>query len=146
MEYALKRFGGNREKSAPVLEHLGISSRGYLLATVHRAENTDARERLAAIVQALESLEEPVVLPVHPRLRDALARLDFVPSGRVQMIDPVGYADMIALERHARAILTDSGGVQKEAYWLGVPCITMRVETEWIETVESGWNVLTGGD
>jgi UDP-N-acetylglucosamine 2-epimerase len=97
-------------------------------------------------MRALEMLGEPVVLPAHPRLRAALAQIEYRPDGNVGLIDPVGYFEMIALERHARAILTDSGGVQKEAYWLGVPCITLRDETEWVETIEAGWNVLAGAE
>jgi UDP-GlcNAc3NAcA epimerase len=118
----------------------------YLLATVHRAENTDDAGRLTAIMRALEMLGEPVVLPAHPRLRVALAQIEYRAVGNVRLIDPVGYFEMIALERHARAILTDSGGVQKEAYWVGVPCITLRDETEWVETIEAGWNVLAGAE
>ena len=144
MAEALQQFGASSE--SPLSDRFGVVRGKYLLATVHRAENTDAPERLNAIVRALEALDEPVVLPAHPRLREALARNSIVPGGGVRLIDAVGYADMVALERNARAILTDSGGVQKEAYWLGVPCITLRDETEWVETVEAGWNVLAGAD
>ncbi len=118
----------------------------YLLATIHRAENTDDHERLKLLLVALASIEETVVLPIHPRTKQAIGGTGLAELSGIQFIDPVGYADMVALERSARMILTDSGGVQKEAYWLGVPCLTLREETEWTETVEAGWNVLTGVD
>ncbi len=131
-----------------VLARLGLMERGYLLATVHRAENTDDLARLRNIMSALDALDEPVLFPVHPRTRNALERLAAEVSWRsnVRPIEPVGYLDMVRLMRSARMILTDSGGVQKEAYWLGVPCITLREETEWVETVQAGWNVLAGAD
>jgi len=129
-----------------VLSHLGLKPKGFLLATVHRAENTDNPEVFRAILKALDAVEEPVVLPLHPRARKALADMDYRPSPHVRIVDPLGYLDMVALEQAARLILTDSGGVQKEAYWLGVPCVTLRPETEWVETVRVGWNVLAGSD
>ena len=132
-----------------VLETLALKSGHFLLVTVHRAENTDDLGRLAAIVAALGALGgagETVVFPAHPRTRKALASLGVEPLPRVRIIEPVGYLDMVRLEGAARAILTDSGGVQKEAYWLGVPCVTLRDETEWVETVAHGWNVLAGAD
>jgi UDP-GlcNAc3NAcA epimerase len=144
MAEAVQQFGALAEET--IVERLGAVRGGYVLATVHRAENTDDPERLKAIVRAFEALDEPVIVPAHPRLCEALGRNSIVPGGGVRLIDPVGYFDMIALERNARAILTDSGGVQKEAYWLGVPCVTLRNETEWVETVEAGWNVLAGAD
>ena len=119
---------------------------GYALATVHRAENTDDPERLQSIVTALEHLSGnglPVVLPLHPRTRQRLASAD-ISTKNLRVIDPVSYGEAIDLEASARVILTDSGGVQKEAYWLGVPCVTMRDETEWVETLAEGWNVLAG--
>jgi UDP-N-acetylglucosamine 2-epimerase len=147
MAEALLQFSAPaRERQDEILEQLGVTHGAYLLATVHRAENTDDPDRLRAIVRALEAVDEPVLVPAHPRLREALGRISTVPGGAVRLIDPIGYLDMIALERSARAILTDSGGVQKEAYWLGVPCVTLRDETEWVETVAAGWNVLAGAD
>jgi UDP-GlcNAc3NAcA epimerase len=131
---------------ADLLAGLGVRPRGYLLATVHRAGNTDDPARLGAIVAALNSLTEPVLFPVHPRTAKALAALPAPLAAHVRSIPPVGYLEMIALERNARLILTDSGGVQKEAYWLAVPCLTLREETEWVETVEQGWNCLVGAD
>ena len=126
-----------------VLERLGVQPGGYVLSTIHRAENTDVPQRLAAIVGglALVAQELPVILPLHPRTRKLAAEqgLDF---GGIQVTDPVGYLDMVRLEQAAAVIATDSGGVQKEAYFYGVPCVTMRDETEWTELVESGRNTL----
>lgn len=128
------------------LERLGLRTGEYLLATVHRASNTDNPENLAAIMAALSAAGEPMVFPVHPRTHKALESAGIIMGDNIEAIEPVSYLEMLALERHARKILTDSGGVQKEAMWLGVPCITMRDETEWVETVECGWNTLTGTD
>jgi UDP-N-acetylglucosamine 2-epimerase len=124
------------------VEHLGLHSKGYLLTTVHRAENTDNPERLADILKAFNLLEEPIVWPIHPRTRKKLAEVEYQPAVHVHLIEPVGPIEMAGLENNARLILTDSGGVQKEAFWLGVPCLTLRNETEWVETVQSGWNFL----
>jgi UDP-GlcNAc3NAcA epimerase len=130
-----------------VLARLGLKKKQYCLATVHRAENTDDRGRLSNILTALGSLGEPVVFPMHPRTRTAVERFGLtVPKAPVQVIEPLGYLDAVALESSARVILTDSGGMQKEAYWLGVPCVTLRDETEWVETVKAGWNVLVEAD
>jgi len=124
----------------------------YALATVHRAENTDDSERLRSIFQALDEIARelmPVILPLHPRTRNALSSLPLTPyptTPQLRLIDPVSYLDMLSLEKNARLILTDSGGVQKEAFILRVPCVTLREETEWVETVEAGWNVLVGAD
>jgi len=118
---------------------------GYVLATIHRAENTDAPDRLEGILEGLAATAEdlPVVLPLHPRTRRAIERqgLERLLT-RLVALEPVGYLDMLALEARARAIVTDSGGVQKEAYFLRVPCVTVRDETEWTETVAAGWNRL----
>jgi len=129
-----------------VISDLALTRGGYVLATVHRAANTDDPHRLADIIDALALLHEPVVLPMHPRTRAALMGTDIEVEPPVRIIDPVGYLDMLALEQGARIVLTDSGGVQKEAYLLGVPCVTLREETEWTETLEGGWNVLAGAD
>ncbi|MBN8509033.1 MAG: UDP-N-acetylglucosamine 2-epimerase (non-hydrolyzing) [Burkholderiales bacterium] len=132
----------------PVLRALGIAPGAYLLVTVHRAENTDDPQRLRAIMAALEHIDDPVVFPVHPRTRKALAVAGWAGPSRpgLHLVEPVGYLDMVGLQLHARAILTDSGGVQKEAYWLGRPCLTLRDNTEWVETVAAGWNTLVGAD
>ncbi|MDY7079294.1 MAG: UDP-N-acetylglucosamine 2-epimerase (non-hydrolyzing) [Chloroflexota bacterium] len=140
------------EQRSDVLARLNLTPGDYALVTVHRPRNTDDPARLRAILSALEEIgqEMPVVFPVHPRTRQATAKLESdsqfpnPPIPNLQFIDPVGYLDMLALEKHARLILTDSGGVQKEAYLFGVPCLTLREETEWVETVEAGWNLLLG--
>jgi len=113
---------------------------------LHRSENTDDAERLSGILNAFNALDEPVVFPVHPRARKVITAAGFRLRSHVRLIDPLGYFEMITAASSARLILTDSGGLQKEAYWLGVPCITLRDETEWVETVEAGWNTLTGSD
>jgi UDP-GlcNAc3NAcA epimerase len=120
--------------------------KGFYLATLHRAENTDDPARMEAIFTALDILDRPVVFPVHPRTRKRLADLGLAPQGAIRLVEPVGYLEMAALERAAAVVLTDSGGMQKEAYFHGVPCITLRDETEWVETVEAGWNILAGAD
>jgi UDP-GlcNAc3NAcA epimerase len=133
------------EKSR-ILTDLALAPGGYVLATIHRAANTDDPRRLAEIFDALALLREPVIVPLHPRTRAALMGTDIEVEAPVRIVDPVGYLDMLALERNARVVLTDSGGVQKEAYLLGVPCVTLRDETEWVETLVDGWNVLAGAD
>jgi UDP-N-acetylglucosamine 2-epimerase len=130
-------------KQSQVVERLGLEPGAFALVTVHRAENTDDAERLRAIVLGLEASEQEVVLPIHPRTRTRLT--DALPA-RIHVVDPVGYIDMLALESAAAVIATDSGGVQKEAYFLAKPCVTLRDSTEWTETVEAGWNVLVGAD
>jgi len=132
-------------RASPILADLGLDQ--YRLATVHRAENTDDPARLTAIIRALGDLGD-VVLPCHPRTEKMLKNAGLYEEAkrRIGLIPPVGYLEMLALESGAKTILTDSGGVQKEAYVLGVPCITMRETTEWVETVEDGWNVLVGSD
>ncbi len=127
-------------------QRLGLAARGYVLLTIHRAENTDDPTALGEIVGGLARLTEPVIFPVHPRTMKALARHGL--TGRlsalahVKAIEPVGYLDMLILERDARLIITDSGGIQKEAYLLGTPCLTVFAQTSWPETVAAGWNRL----
>jgi UDP-N-acetylglucosamine 2-epimerase len=145
MADVLRLFGAAADDAAVLQQH-GVAEHGYFVATIHRAENTDDRARLAAIVDALGGLDAPVLLPAHPRLVAAMAASGIQPGTNITMLEPIGYASMVALARHARAVLTDSGGLQKEAQWLGVPCITLRDETEWIETVTAGWNTLAGAD
>jgi UDP-GlcNAc3NAcA epimerase len=145
--YDALEYARSRLREIPnILTKLGLKEKGYLLATVHRAENTDDPVRLDSILQAINRTQEDVVSPVHPRTRKAIENLDIGFPSTVMLIDPVGYLDMVRLEEAARMILTDSGGIQKEAYWLEVPCITLREETEWVETVEEGWNVLVGAN
>lgn len=117
----------------------------YVLSTIHRAENTDDTERLTGIFAGLSRIarQVPVILPLHPRTASVVRR--YFPDGdfdHIKIVEPIGFIDMMTLEANARVIVTDSGGVQKEAYFHGVPCVTIRDETEWVETIESGWNVL----
>ena len=102
--------------------------------------------KLSSILRALSTLDEPVVFPVHPRARRVIIGSNLRLASHVRAIDPLGYLDMVALTASARLVLTDSGGLQKEAYWLGVPCVTLRNETEWVETVDTGWNILVGSN
>jgi len=113
--------------------------KAYLLATIHRPQNTDRAENLRSILGALNALDELIVFPAHPRTSEAIERLGYPLRSHVRLIEPVSYLDMLVLEKNARLILTDSGGVQKEAYFFGVPCVTLREETEWVVTVEAGW-------
>jgi UDP-GlcNAc3NAcA epimerase len=125
----------------------GLPESGYILATIHRAENADSPARLGSILEALAAVagEHPIVLPLHPRTRAAASNsrsAESLKAAGLCVIEPVGYLAMQQLEAGARLIVTDSGGVQKEAYWHGVPCVTVRSETEWTELVDAGWNQL----
>lgn len=139
-----------REKArsqSKCLQQLNLSEGGFALATCHRAENTDNLERLSGIVSALSNIAEniPVVFPLHPRTRKLLSDFGLIERlGNVKVTTPLPFLDMIALEQAALVILTDSGGVQKEAFFYGVPCITLRDETEWVETIQLGANRLVG--
>ena len=135
--------------ASTVLERLHVEPQSYVLATVHRAENTDEWRRMHGIMAALAQLADVghnIIFSVHPRTRKILAQHSVRSSERLRLIDPLPYLDMVRLESAARIVVTDSGGVQKEAYWLGVPCVTLREETEWVETLEMGWNRLAGSD
>jgi len=134
------------ENNRDVLDRLKLREKAYLLVTVHRSENTDNVARLVTLLDAFNSIDEPIVFPVHPRTRKVISEIRFQPKANVELLEPLGFVDMVTLSAHARMILTDSGGLQKEAYWLGVPCLTLRNETEWIETVETGWNLLVGAN
>lgn len=136
-------FAGEAKERSSLLAELGLSSGGFVLATVHRAENTDDLRRLKALVGGLETVASrlPVVLPLHPRTRNALAKAGMA-FDRVLTVEPLGYLDMVALESQAAVIATDSGGVQKEAFFYQVPCVILRDETEWVELVDLGWNRL----
>ena len=146
MEEALVAAAERARTSSSVLARLQLREREYVLATVHRAENTDNAGRLAGILDSINAIGDRVVFPIHPRTRRAVERAGWTPASTVIIVDPVGYLDMVRLESAALAVLTDSGGVQKEAFWLGVPCVTLRDETEWPETLANGRNVLAGAD
>jgi UDP-GlcNAc3NAcA epimerase len=128
------------------MERMGVTPQKYILATIHRAENTDDILRLQAIVEGLKTIsrEIPVVWPVHPRTKALLSRLGILGElpASIKTCAPLGYLDMVQLEKHAALIATDSGGVQKEAFFYKVPCVTFRNETEWTELVDAGWNRL----
>jgi UDP-GlcNAc3NAcA epimerase len=125
-----------------LLPSLGIAPLTYVLVTIHRPANTDDPTAMYNIAHALNKLEMPVIFPLHPRTRTYLEQYDITWGKHIRLIEPVGYLDMLTLERSAYRILTDSGGIQKEAFLLGVPCVTVFGKTEWPETVEAGWNVL----
>lgn len=146
MKDALDYWQARRDEIGTSSDACDFELGEYFLATVHRAENVDIPARLDGIVDALGRLNLPVVLPLHPRTRKALLDRNKSLPEQVVAIDPVGYLEMLDYQSGARAVLTDSGGVQKEAYMLGVRCITLRDETEWVETVASGWNSLVGAD
>jgi UDP-N-acetylglucosamine 2-epimerase len=133
-----------RERST-ALEDAGVESGRYLVLTLHREANV-APEPLGRVAQALDGLDEPVVFPAHPRTRAALEEGGVSLGEHVRVLPPVGYLDFAALASQARVVLTDSGGVQKEAYWYSVPCVTLRTTTEWVETIETGWNRLVATD
>lgn len=128
------------------LRELSEAAGGYAVCTVHRCQNTDDEDRFRMLWNAIDRLSSllPVVWPVHPRTRKVLGRLGLEGGPRLHLIGPLGYLEMLALQERARLVVTDSGGVQREAYLLGVPCITLRDRTEWVETVQTGWNVLVG--
>ena len=142
-----KYYRERARNESEILQVLGLEEKGFVLTTCHRAENTDSQERLTEILSALSTIAEslPVVLPLHPRTRKLV--VDYGLEGFLEnltVVEPLPFLDMVALEQAAKVILTDSGGVQKEAFFYEVPCITMRDETEWVETIELGWNRLVG--
>lgn len=148
---ATLHFANATDLNSPILSSLKVQSGNYLLATIHRAENTDSFEQLEFLLDGLVSLSHPVIFPMHPRVKDRLrcdplsgVRKRLESSAHIRIIDPVPYLEMLTLEKNARIIVTDSGGVQKESYFLGVPCITLRDETEWTETLAGGWNRIVG--
>jgi UDP-GlcNAc3NAcA epimerase len=143
---AMNQYRPKAHRRMEIFRKLDLQPGGYSLVTVHRAANTDDFRRLRQIAQALEKVDDRIVFPVHPRTAKSLNEMGFKFGRHIDLIDPLGYLDMILLEEQARMIATDSGGVQREAYFLGVPCLTLRDETEWIETVEAGWNKVVGTD
>jgi UDP-N-acetylglucosamine 2-epimerase len=134
------------ERARILLPSLGVRAGEYVLITMHRASNTDDPAAMRRVASALNRSALPVVFPVHPRTRKYLVAYGIAWSERMRLLEPVGYLEMLALEQHAARIATDSGGVQKEAYLLGVPCVTLRDDTEWVETLHDGWNILVGSD
>lgn len=145
---SMKMFKEIAAKSSSILRRLGLKRQGYVLATVHRAENTDSADRLWQIFGGLKSTAESVrvVVPLHPRTRSRLALYGLHNFGKIEIVDPVGFLDMLELEASAAVIVTDSGGVQKEAFFNHVPCVTVRDQTEWVESIGLGWNRLVVGD
>lgn len=143
---AVLQHAEHARQTSPYPQAANVCAGRFYLCTVHRAENTDEPARLRGILDGLARLDQPVVLPLHPRTRKRLVEFGVTPGPNVRVIEPVGYLDMLQLERSASTILTDSGGVQKEAYYLEVPCVTLREETEWRETIDLGWNLLAGTD
>jgi len=138
-------FNLDRINVDEILGKFHLDSKNYILATVHRPQNTDNPAILKALISTLENLNELILLPIHPRTRNLMRKFNItVNSKNLKLVEPVSYQEMIALEKHAHVIITDSGGVQKEAYFAGVPCIVLRGETEWVELVENGWAVLVG--
>ena len=146
-------FAGIASRKSDILSQLNLQDKGFYLATIHRAENTNI-EKLTEIFSALSDIataKTPIVLPLHPRTRNVIdgdARLKAQAFGNtaIKIIEPANYLDMIMLEKSAKLILTDSGGIQKEAYFHQTPCVTLREETEWVETVTAGWNKIVGTD
>ncbi|CAM2779137.1 UDP-N-acetylglucosamine 2-epimerase (non-hydrolyzing) [Hathewaya histolytica] len=129
-----------------ILDKIGIKENEYILTTIHRAENTNDINRLKNIIEALNESDKRVILPLHPRTKKYMMDYGLNFNENIKIIDPVGYLDMITLEMHSQKIVTDSGGVQKEAFFMHKPCVTMRDETEWVETVQNGWNIIVGTD
>lgn len=137
------------EKKNEILEILGLNKKEYILCTIHRAENTDDKKRLSAIFKALADSNERIILPIHPRTKKFIKEYDLMKgeaAKNIQIIEPVGYLDMLVLEKNAKLIATDSGGIQKEAFFMETPCLTLRDETEWVETLNDNNNILVGAD
>jgi UDP-GlcNAc3NAcA epimerase len=143
---ATLHFKALANNKVSILNNLPVKPNDYILTTIHRAENTDNISRLKNIIESLNECEKQVLLPLHPRTKKYLLDYGLIFSDNVKVIEPVGYLDMICLEMYANKIVTDSGGVQKEAFFMKKPCITIRDETEWIETVYNGWNKIVGTD
>ena len=140
-------YASKAQNFSAIVKNLSCIKSEYILMTIHRQENTDSRHRLKLIADAVEilSTEKQVIFPIHPRTKKKLEEFGLSMIGKnLTIIDPVGYLDMVELERNAGLIVTDSGGVQKEAYFYRVPCVTLRAETEWVELIDAGWNRLGG--
>ena len=146
MADALYVFADIARKKSTILDTLKLKQHEYALVTAHRSGNVDDKANLTAILKGLGKIKFPLVFPMHPRTKKMMAAFGLQAPANIKVIEPIGYLDMLMLEQNADCILTDSGGIQKEAYLLGVRCITLREETEWVETVDAGWNCLTGAD
>lgn len=135
-------------EESKILDELEVASKNYYLATIHRQSNTDNADNLKNILEAFSSIDEKIIFPVHPRTRKYINEygLENGIDKNIIMVKPVGYFDFLWLQKNAKKILTDSGGIQKEAYCLKVPCITLRENTEWVETIQDNWNVLVGAN
>ncbi|WP_035288372.1 UDP-N-acetylglucosamine 2-epimerase (non-hydrolyzing) [Clostridium sp. KNHs214] len=141
---AVLHFKKLSQEKSKILKKIGLEDEEFILTTIHRAENTNDINRLKNIIEALNESDEKIVLPLHPRTKKYIEDYGLKFGENIKVIEPIGYLDMISLEMHAKKIVTDSGGVQKEAFFMGKPCVTMRDETEWVETVQNGWNVIVG--
>ena len=141
---SLLYYGKIAEQKSRILKNLKLKQKEYILLTLHRPYNVDNIQKLQNIFSALKQTKKIIVLPVHPRSRKMIERTNTIIPENISIIEPLGYLDFIFLQKHSEKIITDSGGIQKEAYLNGIPCITIRPETEWIETVKAGWNVLVG--
>jgi len=145
---SLRQHIKKAEKISGIMKKLNLSKKDFYLITIHRAENTDIKGNLKKIVNILLGLDKKTVFPVHPRTKKSLSEFNLLnklnSKRHLLLVDPVSYLDMLVLEKNARCVLTDSGGVQKEAFFLKTPCLTLREETEWVETVENGWNFVSG--
>lgn len=141
---AVSYFKKIAKEKSNIIEELKIKENDYILTTIHRAENTNDINRLKNMIEALNESEARIILPMHPRTKKYIESYELRIGENISVIDPIGYLDMINLEMHAQKIVTDSGGVQKEAFFMKKPCITMRDQTEWVETVNNGWNIIVG--
>ena len=141
---SLLYYGKIAEQKSRILKNLKLMQKEYILLTLHRPYNVDNIHKLQNIFSALKQTKKIIVLPVHPRSRKMIESTNTIIPENISIIEPLGYLDFISLQKHSEKIITDSGGIQKEAYLNGIPCITIRPETEWIETVKAGWNVLVG--
>ena len=146
MADALDFYRENLAHTEAVLKEYDLKEKGFILLTIHRQGNVDSCENLNTIISAIREIPQTIVLPLHPRTKKMLTVFQIEIPKNIKVIAPLEYTKMLILEQAARCILTDSGGIQKEAYLLGTPCITLRNETEWIETVQAGWNILVGAD
>jgi UDP-GlcNAc3NAcA epimerase len=143
---AILQFNQVAIQRSTILDRLDLKPKEYLLATIHRPYNTDHPKVLSSILSAFQQINDTTIFPIHPRTLSAFKNANITLPKNVKVIEPVGYLDMIMLEQNAKIILTDSGGIQKEAYFLKIPSLTLRSETEWVETIDSGWNKLVGTD